>query len=131
MFHLTHRLLPHYSKTISIQSYVQQSPQTAVAALSKKYRKHIHDLNEVDEEIIRQQNIEYVTRLLPKAVEHLRKNEAWLDEVLYLDILYTTPLNAEKRVLLRKKVVKLIEESQMPEEAAEDLIDFLKERGTY
>ncbi len=109
----------------------QPKHRMIISALPDKYQRRFDHLDKIDRRKAYKEKVETIRAVLPNAVEYIKDNEELVDEFIYIEAVSNLRLSPDLRIIIRKRVKKFIEDSNMPEFVIHDFIDFLENRGAY
>ena len=121
-------LMSHFSYGVKSMHFSCVRRRYAIACIPD-YKRLFRDLDAADEQEAHKDKVKKLTVKMPNVVKCVKDDNVALNNLLYMDILYTPPLSADSRILFRRKVLKLIDDHDLPEEAICELLEFLKDRG--
>lgn len=101
------------------------------SASDSDYKKRLNELNDLDQKEATDEKISKLEKIMPNVVKLVKDKDDVLDELDFICVMYTPPINAERRINLRNSIQRLIEKHKLTGKAVEDLLDFLKKRGAY
>jgi hypothetical protein len=85
-------------------------------------------LDEVDKELVRQEQLKGVEKAFPYLQGHVT-SEALLEALDFIRKMYTKPLSADMRICLRRQVRISIEGKHLPQETIDGLVKLMEEYG--
>lgn len=112
-------------------TYKLNRPNTTKLYVIPDYSTRFKELDEADYKESREDKLKRLSKVMPNVLEQVQTKDDVIDDLLYLDVMYSKPLNAERRILLRKRVRQLIESNKLSGRAVDDLLAFVTDRGAF
>jgi hypothetical protein len=105
-------------------------PNRAYARISAYDKKRFEELDKIDNEIVESEKLVKFNKKFPKFANKITDPDS-VHTLLDIDFWYIRPLSAERKILLRYKIQRILDENNYSDEVVNLLLELLKSYDAF
>jgi hypothetical protein len=105
-------------------------PDRVCARVRAYDKKKFEELNKIDNEIVQSEKLVEFNKKFPKFSNKITDPDS-VDILLDVDLWYKRPLSPERKIFLRNKIQRILDNNNFPDEVVNLLLEFLKSYDAF